>query len=421
MSNIRLINLHSKLAHKDIYQHNFNFYVLNGVLFALTNGVVKSYLPKFLDRIHGTPWDFTLFNALPGLLAALATIPGMIWLSKSRNIQGTMIKMFLTSRLFWLLYALVPLLPEARQPIFFVLLTAFMNFPEIPSVTALQSFAGDIFSQEQRTNAISLRNKVSTLAQIVAMLIMGQLLSLKRFSPDTMLTVYQVIFVLSFLIGLWEITTFARLKPLQTQQARPLLLQEFLTSCKGVWYHRKFRLFLLCSLLFHFGWQMGWPLFALYQIQYLGAGEGWLTILTVSMNIVMFFSFNFWNRLIIIKGNSLSLAFATFGMAVTPILYALSPNLWIMTLTGIITGFFTAGTITVILTSLLEAAPENDRVIFIGIHATLTNLTLVLGPMLGNLVLVRSNIYVALLVTSLFRLVGSTAFYFRNRLVKAHS
>lgn len=400
---------------KDLFTNNLNYYILNGILFALVTSLAKTYAPKFLDRIHGTPFHFTLFNALPGFIAIFATIPSIFWMSKTSNIKLAMAKMFFSSRFFILLYIAVPFLPIDYQPMTFVVLTSLMNFPEAVSVTALQSFSGDIFIQNQRATAISMRNKFSTLAQILAMLILGKILTIKGIPNDKILFTYQILFLLAFIIGMFEIKTFFKLKETCSNVQIPSPSIDFKTSLKSILKNKKFNFFMLCSLLFHFGWQMGWPLFTIYQIQYLGAEEGWLTIIAVSSNIVMFFSFNYWNKLIQTKGNPFVIAITTLGMAITPILFALSPNLIIITITSLITGFFTAGTITVILSSLLEVVPENQRALYVGIHATFTNITLAVGPMIGNAVLNMSNIYVALVVTAGFRLIGSIAFFIRNK------
>jgi MFS family permease len=376
----------------------------------------KSFAVKFLFRIGGSATDASLFRALPGFIAILATIPGILWMSKTSNKKRTMGKFFLSSRIFILFFALVPFLPSQYQPILFIILTSLMNFPEVASSTALQSFSGDIFPPEERSNAIALRNKFSTLAQLLSLIILGKLLSGHGKSDSQIIHMYQLFFVIAFIIGLIEIKSFYGMKETSCETQKSEI--DFKKSLTHAFHNKKFLSFMSCSLLFHFGWQMGWPLFDIYQIQYLKAAEGWLTILNITSSLVMFMSFNFWNRMIHKKGNSLVMAVSTMGMAITPVLFALSPNLYIMTITGLVTGFFTAGTITVILSSLLEVIPEKERLVYVGIHATLTNITLAIAPMVGNVVLSHSSIYMALVVTALFRALGSAAFFIRNKKIK---
>lgn len=102
-------------------------------------------------------------------------------------------------------------------------------------------------------------------------------------------------------------------------------------------------------------------------------------------------------------------------MAATPIMYAWSPNLYVLTVAGIIMGFFTSGTTTTVLSSLLDEAPEKNRLMYVAIHATMTNLTLSIAPLLGDFVLKHSNIYIVLYAVAAVRFIGSLAFCIRER------
>jgi len=405
----KIFNLNGKFSTQD---YNIIYYAINGILFTIVVNLYKPYASKFIFRLGGTDSHVSLFTSLPGLIAVFVTIPSLILMSKTSNKKKIMIKFFLGSRLFILSFAAIPFFPKSLQPMTFVILSSLMNFPESVSSTALQSFSGDIFIEEIRATAISARNKFSTLAQIISVLIVGFILRGFGDSGNGIIVMYQMFFILAFVIGLFEIYTFNKIK--ETSCA-PKLNINLKSSFIEIFSNKQFNIFLTCSLLFHFGWQMGWPLFSIYQIKYLHADEWWLTLLTVSSSIVMFFSFSFWKKLIHRKGNSFVMYTATLGMAATPILFALSPNLYIITITGLITGFFTAGTITGLLTSLLEVTPEENRILYIGVHVTLTNITLFLAPTLGDFILSHTSIYFALCASALFRLIGSIAFFIRNK------
>jgi MFS family permease len=397
---------------RSIQDNNIIYYALNGILFTIVVNLYKPFANKFIFRLGGTESHISLFTSLPGLVAVFVTLPALIIMSNTSNKKKSMVKFFLGSRLFILSFAFIPFLRRPLQPMAFILLSALMNFPESVSSTALQSFSGDIFVDEIRPTAISMRNKFSTLARIVSALIIGGILKAFSSLETEIIMVYQIFFVVAFIIGLFEIWTFIKIK--ETSCA-PKLSINLKDSFSEIFANKKYIAFLICSLLFHFGWQMGWPLFSIYQIKYLGADEWWLTILTVTSSLVMFFSFGYWKKLIHKKGNSFVISTATLGMAATPLLFAISPNLYIITITGLITGFFTSGTITGLLTSLLEVTPDKNRILYIGVHVTLTNITLFLAPTLGNFILTHTNIYLALCASAFFRLIGSIFFFIRNK------
>ncbi|EYE88523.1 hypothetical protein Q428_07545 [Fervidicella metallireducens AeB] len=403
---------------QSILDRNLKFYVLNGILYTIVTCLYKPFSVKYIYRLNGTDSHVSLFNALPGLIAVFATIPGILLMNKAKNRKKVMSFFFLFSRIFILSFAFMPFIPKEYRPIVFVLLASFMNFPESVSTTALQSYCGDIFPEGEVPNAIASRNKFSTLANFVIMFILGVLLGIIGESEDAIMHTYQIFFVLSFIVGLIEIKTFNELEEVKHHDKEDIRILETL---KEIVSNKKYTVFIICSLLFHFGWQMGWPLFNIYQIKYLGANETWLSIINITSGLVMFLSYNYWKNLIYKKGNSFVTAFATFGMALTPIIFALSPNLYTITVAGLITGFFTSGTVTVLLNLLLEVSPEKNRVVYIAIHVTLTNITLCISPLVGDQILKFSNIYIALYVTALFRFIGSMSFTIRNLLINRNS
>lgn len=411
MKKIKLL----KYKKDSVTYSNMKYYILNGILFTIMTSMYKSYANKFITRLGGGAFHISLYNALPGLIGAFFMFPGIVLMSRTKNKKKIMSKFFLLSRSIIFSFALVPFFPKNYRATIFVILFTFMSLPESLSVMALQSFSGDIFYEENRSTAIAMRNKFSTLFNIVFSLILGEIFNLTAHNNEQAILLYQILFVLAFIIGLIEISTFLKLKEVKITQVQKESFKHLKIQIPKILKNKKFSKFLWCSLIFHFGWQMGWPLFSIYQIQYLHATELWLTIINVCSSIVMFFSYSYWNKLIKKKGNAFVITVATFGMSITPIFYILSYNLYILTLSGIISGFFTAGTTTVILSSLLEVCPEENRILYVGLHATFTNLTLSISPMVGNFILNHSNIYLALCMSTTFRFIGSIAFFIRQK------
>ena len=405
-------------GYKDINKQNMYYYIINGILFTLVVNLYKPFAQKFLYRLGGVETHVSLYNSLPGLIALFGIIPGILYMCKAVSKKKTLSGIFMFSRFFILLYTFVPFLPMELQPIAFVIITALMNFPEAVSSTALQSFTADVFGERERARAITSKNKYTTFANFASLIMLSQILKVFGTTNEKAIIIYQAFFVLSFIIGIIEIFIFNRLE--ETTQ-NPQACIDLKQSLKAVFSNKKYLGFLACSLTFHFGWQMGWPLFGIYQIEYLHADETWLTILSVTSSIVMFFSFGYWSKTIEKKGNRFVAAFATAGMAATPVLYVLSHNLVVLTLSGLIMGFFTAGTTTVLVTYLLEVSPEKDRIMYVAVHATLTNITLFIGPLIGNAILKSSNIYIALLVTALARFIGSVTFMRKKKVINSNT
>lgn len=392
---------------------NIKYYALNGILFTLVTVLSKGYAIKFLDRLGGDDIHYSLFNALPGFIAIFTTIPGILMIQRGKSKRKTLGIFFYISRFMPLLLAAVPFLDKEIQPIVFVLIYGLMNFPESISATSLQDYTGDIFLPHERADALSVRNQMSQIAQVTISILVGFILSLSSVNR-TVIIMYQVFIVLSFLIGLKEINYMYKLDPIEKDDIKiRRKVPKLKKSLRAIFSNREYVGFLACSLLFHFGWQMGWPLFNSYQIKYLGANEMWLTIINVLSSLFMVLSFPIWKKIIKKRDYKFTIAFATFGMGLTPILYALSGNLVMLTLMQSATGFFTAGTTVAILGSLLAVCPDEYRTMSVAVHATLTSVTLAIAPLIGTYIQEIIHIQGALYVTSALRLLGSAVFIYR--------
>lgn len=398
-----------------LFQNNQNikYYALNGILFTMVTVLSKGYAIKFLDRLGGQEIHYSLFNALPGFVAIFTTIPGILLIQRGRSKRKTLGIFFYISRIMPLFLAAVPFLPKNMQPLLFVLLYGLMNFPESISATSLQDYTGDVFSPSERGDALSVRNQLSQISQITVSILVGFVLSLSSVN-STVVRMYQVFIVLSFLIGLKEINYMNKMEPMEQEaQSKSKNHPTLVESARGVFAHKEYVSFLLPSLIFHFGWQMGWPLFNVYQIKNLGATEMWLTIINALSSLFMVISFSLWNKFIKKKDYKLAITLATFGMSLTPILYSLSKNLFVMTLMQPITGFFNAGTTVAVLGSLLQSSSDKYRTMSVAIHATLTSITLAVAPLIGTFFVTKTTIIGALIITAVLRMLGSLAFYLR--------
>lgn len=406
-----MIQIYRRLIRKFFgNKENMKYYTLNGILFTIVTIFTKGYAIKFLDRLGGNSFHYSLFNALPGFIAIFTILPGIIMIQKARHKRKILENFFYLSRAFPLLLAIVPFLPEGIRPLSFVLVYGLMNFPESISATALQSFTGDVFAPKDRAEALTSRNSLSQIAQLAFSILVGFVLSMSTTNRGAIIT-YQVLIVLGFLIGLKEVSFLKKLKETAVESTPEKV--HVLESLKGLFGHKSFRSFLYCSLVFHFGWQSGWPLFNLYQITYLGADEKWLTIIAVATAFFSVVSFPFWQKMVKKRGNKFAIILVTFGMGLTPILYAVSETLIIITLMQAVIGFFTAGFAVVMLGSLLEASPPGERLLSTALHATLTSVTLAVAPLIGNVVFERFGIHNAMYFTASLRILGSLTFLIR--------
>lgn len=394
---------------------NLRFFIFYGMINEFVLRLYKPYQVKFLERIGGNELHISLFNSMPGLIMVFTVLPVLLIL---RHLDSRVMtsRSLIVLRFCVLSYALVPFLPSNSQPLVFIGITALVSIPMAVYINSCQSLCGDLFDGKNRAQAIGAKSQYSVIVTMSVVFLTGQILTRVPSNEKELIILYQLFFVIAFLMTFIEFGILKKLKPINevTRDLAPVK-----HVFKEIFHNKPYMIFVGCSLLFHFGWQMGWPLFSIYTIKTLGADEGWLSIISLASMATMFIGHRYWHRLIDRFGNPLIIAVCTVGMSITPLLYIISKDLYTLTVMAAFTGIFTSGTVTVILSSALEVIPLKNRMIYMGVYTTFTNITLAIAPIIGHYFLSSRSIQMALLMTSVFRLIGGIAFIIRNRVLKA--
>ena len=413
---------------------NVKVFIVYGLLYDAVVNVYKPYSMKFLTRLGGDETYISLLNSLPGAVAALALLPGAVFLSGRMNGRrasngGTsganqLIRaFFFISRSILLIVAFIPFFPASIRPVLYVALISLMNFPDALSQTAVQASLGRFFVDGNvRATAISLRSKFGNIFMPVMTVLTGVIISVIPKDDGQIMTVYQCFFLAAFVIGLFEIKTFGKFKedPLAVQDAAPPRKTDF-NSVKNVFKNKRFTNYLASTLFFYFCWQAGWALSVIYQIQSLGANEIWLAAFAVANGVTSFLTAGFWGGRIKKYGNERTLFTASVFVAFNMFVIALAPNLYIMVLASVYSGFASVGMSIVLLNSLISATPDEDRMVYIGVYNTCVNISLGVAPMASLLLMNRVGIGVVntMFVVGAVRMTASLGFWLRNKKLAA--
>ncbi|MBN2221714.1 MAG: MFS transporter [Vallitaleaceae bacterium] len=394
--------------------HNLYYYILYGMMYEFITRLYSPYQVKFLERIGGSSFDISLFNSLPGFVMALSLIPGLILLRSLDSKKVTEISLII-SRLFVLAMFFIPFFPEQNRPFVFLMLIALTSAPQALYTNGFQSLTGDLFPSSETARALSLKSKYSVLIIVLVTFLTGYILTKFTHSNAKVLQVYQLFFLLAFTLTIFELQILRKMKPKPMDQPKEASLRDIFNE---ILHNQKYLLFVACSLVFHFGWQMGWPLFNIYTIDVLGAEEGWLSLSNNASMITMFIGYSLWGKLIQRYGNPIVMAICAIGMSITPFFYIISKDLNMLLIMTTLTGIFTSGTLTVLLSSALEVIPTKHRMFYMGFYTTLTNMSLMIAPIVGHYFHEHQGIVYALLMTAIFRFVGGAFFIGRNLIIK---
>lgn len=394
----------------DNFKYNLRVFITFGILFELMNVFYNPYAMKFLERIGGDEFHISLINSTKGIIMIFTALPAAFMINRIVDKQKTTANIVLVMATIVFSMFFIPLLPaEYRVAAFIVVMTLLMVPISIFNIS-YQNITGELFPL-RRARVLSKRSIYTIVFTTTVTLTSGFIFKYFAETNDDFIAIYRIFYALAFVFGVFAYIAFKKLHYVPVENGKPLA---FKGSLKKVFKNKRYTKFVMSSTIFHFGWQMGWPLFSIYTIKTLGADEFWLAIISVGSAIVMLLAHRMWPKLIEKFGNEKIATICTIGMALTPILYVLSKSLIVLAIFSTSTGFFTAGTITVLFSDMLDVIPEKNRAIYVGYYNILTNITLAISPFVGHYFYETRGIVYALIITSVFRFIGSIAFMIRE-------
>ncbi|RXI96691.1 MFS transporter [Anaerobacillus alkaliphilus] len=382
--------------------------IWNGAYSIIAGSLVTGFIPLFAIQVLGASnQQVGLISSLPSLMSILAMIPGAIWINRLETKKKFTAISILAARFFLLLLVFIPFIKFTNQAWILVVLIALMNFPTALATLSWQSFIGDLIPDERRGQFFSQRNKILTIVGMITTFTVGIILNMFDVSAAGP---YQIFFTLGFLFGVVEV--YYLMKHIEHRRVVPKKETKKINFniVSKIVSHKPYLYFLICALLFNFGWQMAWPLFNIYQINYAGATAFWVSLFTVANQISQIISYKWWGKYADKKGNSMMLLVAAIGMTTAPILTILSTNLVYLTVVNLWSGTFVAGTTMLLFNQLLKVSPENDRTSYLASYNVIIAGIGFISPQLGVLFLELYGMNVAMSISSVFRLVGGLAF-----------
>lgn len=402
-----------------LVKYNIRMNIINGVFAVTAANLVTPYFPKFAERLGAGDFLIGLLSSLPAAICIFTLIPGAILIDNFKNKKIITGLIVFIHKLFYLILALVPFLPDRYRALVFVLIVGIMNLPGSIGGMGYQSSMGDIFNSRDLGIAMSSRNMFSTAVGTIITLLSAQLITKIPKTDNQTIVLYQVLFIITFIISLGEVIAFFKFRGIRQikKEKETRYMDSLKETIQSIPKEKNYKIFMVSSLVFYFGWQMGWPLFNIYTISNLKADEFWLSIIAVSSSLASIAAYRLWAKFARKKGNTYALFIATIGMSLTPLMYAVSRNLPTLVFFNIIIGISTAGTTQILFNLLLEVTPTNNRTIFIAIYNTIMNISAAISPLIGVAISEKTSIITALIIVSFLRFLGSIAFMITSRLI----
>ncbi|MBC8159984.1 MAG: MFS transporter [Roseiflexaceae bacterium] len=398
----------------DTAQRNIRNVLLDGVGVGLVNGIA-TFLPVFLVRLNASSFLVGLLTALPALAGMLLALPIGRLLEGRRNIVPWYTGSRQAGFAAYLLIGLAPfVLPPDWVPIVIILIWALATVPQTMLNVAFTVVMGAVAGPDRRYFLMSRRWSILGLTTAGSVALCGWVLNQVSFPLN-----YQLIFIGSFLGGVLSFAFASRIDiPDNTPVAKPAerlpWRERTRAGVAALRQNRAYSQFVGSQLVFRFGMGLGLPLFPLYWVRELDASDAWIGVINTTGSAVLLVAYFMWASLTRRHGAGLVLRICTLGIALYPLVTALTTSALPLPLYAGLANIFLAGIELVLFDILLSTTPPGQTASYVALYQLTTYIALFFGPLIGTVLADAFGFGPALIAASALRFVGLALFVLFN-------
>lgn len=395
------------------YDRNSMFIIFEGIAFTMVLNLYNPFIQMFAKRMGATDIHIALLNSLPPLVAIFVLIPCGILIEKINKKKQTVIFLIFLNSLFYAAIVFVPFISDQIKVVIYILLIGLMNLPGSLYVATWQSFYADTFSGSQASTIYSLRSKYGAFFGLLTVLLTGYLLTTLPKTEAGRLVVYQFFYAACFAISLLQLLFLSKVGQKHktvTSDNYSQLISFKLSDFRKIFSNRPFTAFCLCAFAFHFAWQMGWPLFFIYNADYARLNEFQFGLINVASGLSSFLSYSIWSKLMEKYGSRLIVFCGAIGLALNPLFFTAQLSFPIIIAVNILVGISASAFSLALFCGLLETLPDDKKTVYTSVFNTLISITGFAAPLVGVWVYEHTNIYMSFLIVGILR-VAASMFY----------
>lgn len=399
------------------YERNSFFFVWEGAVGSIILNLANPFFSMFAKRMGAGDFHIGLLSSLPALIGILSLIPGAMMVDRRQDKKGIVAFYIL---FIGFLYPLAALTPYAGsfKVIIFIFVIALLNWPFTVFNIAWQSFFSDVLPPPESNIAYARRSKAATLFGALTYLLAGFILSSIPRTDEERVMIYQIFFILSFGLALCQAFLLYNVKgyELPEKDDSTSSLRMVIRNFKELIANKPFMEFTLVSLIFHFAWQMAWPIFFIYHVDYLHANEAWLSYIGVVNSLASVVTFSFWRKIIDKRGVKWTVMIGAAGLAFNPILTVSARSLFVVLLVNIGVGLTSASFQLSLFQNLMEVVPSRGKTMNIAIYTAMISISGFISPMIGVWIYQMTSIHVSMVFNGFLRFAAVGLFYWRYRI-----
>jgi MFS family permease len=378
--------------------------------FGMLAGVANSFLSVLVIRVGGSDTHVGLLSALPALITILTSLPGSRLVEREKKPLSILIVTAFLHRSGYLAIALVPFFLAANRADAIVVLVALLTIPGAVANVAFTTMFGKAVSPDKRAHVVAIRNVWIGITSTLTAFFGGKFLDQILFPLN-----YQILFGVAFVASLVSQYYLTRIRlPVDASaiapraRAAPRGVRAFIAMLRG---NRRYTQFTFASFIFHWGLFLPVPLYSIYWVRVLQASDGWIGLFSMVGSATTIVFYPLWGRLSTRYGNHRVNIAVTAGLALYPLVTALSPSVeWIL-FVSFLGGIFSSGFALAFFNTLLETSPEQNRASFVAVYNILINIAAFIAPLLGTSLTAVFGIHAILLLGAMMRALGALLFW----------
>ena len=399
------------------YRPNFIHLYLDIGWFGILSGSAINFLSIYATRLGATGLQIGLLSSMAAAVSLVLAIPSGRWL-ESQNINKAVFRASIWYRLGYLLWIPLPwLFGEQAQVWALIVIALLMAVPLTPLSVGFNALFAASVPAQWRAHVAGVRNVAFAIAFMLSSLGSGYLLEHLPFP-----TGYQIVFGIGFLGAAMSSLHLYYIKPLQTTApsppAKPVSAsikralsprQQLQTAIRFDIWKTPYRNTLLVFLGFHLAQYLALPLFPLYQVRQLHLTDDQIGIGTALFYLTVLLSSTRLNELVRNFGQKTVTGISVAGLAMYPLLLALSRNPMDFYWTSILGGLNYGILIGSYANYLLEEIPIEDRPAHLAWYNVILNTSILVASLTGPLISNAIGLGAALIVVAFSRFVSGLA------------
>lgn len=356
---------------------NFRHLVLDLAWFGLALAATTRFIQFYAIRLGATPMDVAMITSLPAFILIFSTSLSGWWRGRTKSIVRANVMPSLGFRLVFLLPVFAPLFPESMRPMWIILSAALPAIVQGMGSTLFIILMRSGVEPAQLPRLLSRRAFIMNVTISIGAIGFGFGLELFPFPLN-----YQLMFLMAFafsLVSAWHVFQVKEYRPApQVQQSQNR------NSLREMLQRPGFQSVVFVTLMSHVAFFALYAVIPLHLENHLKASEGFIGVYGLAELVAGAVMALIADSIIKRIGNRALLAISVIAAAVSALILALAPVLWITLLGACFTGIAWTGIMIGAVGFLAEQTGEDDLQAT-NLFQQMIFASMFIGPLLGTL------------------------------------